>query len=147
VIYVNYKIISIGNQWVISRVENNDSEIVGKIITKSNNSTTLFFETQEINLTSRVIGESILFSIKTKDLNLNSYLRMDQKGNLIWKQEKQPNDSFKCTKHKNLFYLKQANQTIAKVKAVTNQHFILKINQANKLPNAIILACFFPFFN
>lgn len=146
-ICVKYKIISIGNQWVILRVENGDSEAVGKIIPKTNNSIIILFETQKINLTSRFVGENIFFSMKAEELILRSNLRTTQKQSLVWKQENKLNDFYKCIKHKDLYYLKQSNQTLAKLKEISNKYYLLELNQSTKLSYAVILACFFPLLN
>jgi hypothetical protein len=141
---VNYKLVSIGNQWIISQAENGDSIAVGKIILKPNNSIIIFFEKEQITLSSRVVGENIFFSIKTNELILKCNLKTALKQNLIWKHENKTEDSYKCTKHEGLFYLKSASQTFAKLKRISSKNYILELIQSSKLSKAVILACFFP---
>jgi hypothetical protein len=141
---VKYKLVSIGNQWTISRVENGDSVAVGKIIPKPNNSIIIFFENEQINLSSRVAGENVFFSIKTNEVILKSNLKATQMQSLLWKHENKSEDSYKCTKHKGLYYLKSVKQTLAKLKRISSKHYLLKLNQSSILSTAIILACFFP---
>ncbi|NHK31468.1 MAG: hypothetical protein FK730_08965 [Asgard group archaeon] len=144
---MKYKLISIGTQWIISRVENGDSVAVGKIVPKPNNSIIFFFENEQISLSSRVVGENIFFSIKANELILKCNFKATQKQTLLWKPENKSENSYKCTKHKELYYLKSANQTLAKLKEISSRYFLLKLNQTNKLSNATILACFFPFLS
>ena len=144
---MNYKIVSIGNQWIISRAENGDSTAIGKIILKPNNSIIIFFENEQINLSSRVVGENTQFSIKTNELILKCNLKASQKQGLIWKQKNKTEESYKCTIHKDFFYLKSTNQTFAKLKRISSKYYLLNLIQTSKLTSAIILACFFPLLN